>query len=180
MKRISLLLPILFSLVVGCTSAKEDKLMSIGQMIIDSEIKSMQLDDSIRRAYCAEKITPAYVLITEKERHDNIELYVAFITESGEDVDAIAKYRNRIIAICYAEGEKSIQIPSDLCEHLSFDEREWYILFDTKNDKYVAVKSVLNIPPENILQLHQRNWADGIQEALMDTSVPLILQQKQI
>ena len=129
-------------------------------------------------------MTDDFAKLTEEieklTRHQIDDLDVAFITESGEDVDAIAKYRNRIIAICYAEGEKSIQIPSDLCEYLSFDEREWYILFDTKNDKYVAVKSVLNIPPENILQLHQRNWADGIQEALMDTSVPLIIQQKQI
>lgn len=180
MKRIPLLLSIIFPFVVSCTSSKEDKLMSIGQMIIDSEIESMQFDDSIRRAYCAEKITPAYVLITEKEQNDNFELYVAYIAESGEEVDVVAKYQNRIIAICYAKGEKNIQIPSDSCEHLSFDEREWYILFDTKNDKYVAVKSVLNIPPENILQLNQRNWNDGIQEALVDTSVPLVLQQEQI
>ncbi len=154
--------------------------MSIGQMIIDSEIESMQLDDSIRRVYCAGKITPAYVIITEKERHDNIELYVASIAESGEEVDVIEKYQNRFIAICYVDGGRNMRIPSDSCEYLYFDEREWYILFDTKNDKYVAVKSVLNIPPENILQLNQRLWNDGIQEARMDTSVPLILQQEQI
>lgn len=179
MKKLSLLLPIIFSFIIGCTYSKEDKLMSIGKMIIDTEIKTMQLDDSIRRVYCAERITPTYVLITEMERPDNIELYVASIAEAGENVDVIAKYRNRIIAISYIEGEKNIRIPSDSCEYLSHDEREWYILFDTKTDKYVAVKSVLNIPPENILQLHQRNRADEIQEAQMDTSVPLMLQQEQ-
>jgi len=153
--------------------------MSIGQMIIDSEIESMQSSDSVRRVFCEEKITPTYVLITEKENHDNVELYVAYIAESAENVNVITNYRDRIIAISYAKGGKNIRIPSDACEYLSFDEREWYILYDRRNNKYVAVKSIQNLPPENILQLNQRNWCDGIQEAIMDTSSPVILQQYQ-
>lgn len=149
-------------------------------MIIDSEIESMESGDSIRRGYCAGEVTPAYVLITEKEKSDRLELFVAYINESGEDVDIVSRYKDRLIALRYAKGEKSIQIPSDSCKYLSFDEREWYILYDTRNDQYVAVKSTLNIPPGNILQINQRKWGKGIQNALIDTTTSIILPQEPI
>lgn len=152
--------------------------MRIGQMIIDSELESMELDDSIRREYCAGEVTPAYVLITEEEKYDGLELYVAYIDESGEDVDIVTRYKDRLIALCYAKGGKRVQIPSDSCEYLSFDEREWYILYDTRNNQYVAVKSMLNIPPENILQINQRKWRKEIQNALIDTMTSIILPQE--
>lgn len=172
MKRIPLLLPIIVYLMGSCTSTKEDVLMGIGQMIIDSEQESMQSDDSMRRAYCQGEITPYYVLITEKEKHDRCELYVAYISEIGEVVDAAREYKGRTIAIRYDKGEKKIRIPSDSCDLLSNDEREWFILYNTKNNQYVAVKSILNAPPETILQLNQREWREVIMEAIIDTSVP--------
>ncbi len=173
MKRIPLLLPIIFSLMGSCTSTKEDVLMGIGQMIIDSELESMQSDDSIRRTYCQGEITPYYVLITEDEKHDGYELYVAYISESGEVVDAAREYKGRTVAIRYDKGEKKIRIPSDSCGLLSNDEREWFILYNIRSSQYVAVKSILNVPPENILQLNHREWREGIMEAIIDTSVPL-------
>lgn len=178
MMRILLFLLSITCLMISCTSTKEENLINIGRMIINSEIESMQYDDSIRKAHCEGEITPAYVLITERNRYDGLELYSAFISEYGENVDVTAGYKNRIIAICYAKGDRTIKIPSDSCGYMSFDEREWYILYDTKTNKYVAVRSILNISPENILQLNQRNWDDEIQVATLDTSVPVFIQQE--
>lgn len=161
--------------MASCTHTKEENLINIGRMIVNSELESMQYDDSIRRTHCDGEITPTYVLITEKEEHNGVELYNAFISDYGENVDVTAYYKNRIIAICYAKGKRSIKIPSDSCEFFSFDEREWFILYNTWNNNYVAVKSTQNVPPENIWQLNQRNWSAEIQEAMLDTTVPLIL-----
>lgn len=158
---------------MGCfTSTKDDVLMGIGRMIVDSELECMQSDDSIRQAYCQGEITPFYVLITEKGKHDGHELYVAFISEFGEEVDATQKYKGRTVAIRYDKGKKKIRIPADSCGLFSHDEREWFILYNTRNNQYVAVRSILNAPPEYILQLNQREWREDIVEAILDTSRP--------
>jgi len=176
MVRISLFLLSFACLMASCTSVREENLINIGKMIINSEIESMQYEDSIRRTHCEGEITPTYVLITEKEQNDEEVFYCAYISEYGEDVDVIAHHKDRLIAICYAQGKRAIRIPSDSCMFLSFDEREWFILYNTRNNNYVAVRSTQNVPPENIRQLNQRNWSTKIQEAMIDTTVPIILQ----
>ena len=178
MGRESLLLVGMLFLLSSCSPTKEEQVIRFGQMIIDSEIESMQLDDSIRRTHCEGMVIPTYVLIKEVKEFDGLELFIAYISETGEDVDMITKYKGRIIAICYAEGKRDVQIPADSCGYLSFDEREWFMLYDMRHNRFVAVKSEWNLPPENILQLNQRNWSMEIQEAMLDTTVPCILPQE--
>ncbi len=156
-------------LLASCSSIKEEKLIHIGQMIVDDNLETLQRYDSLHRTYCHGEITPYYLLIQKEREFDHFELYGAHLTEMGETVDIIRKYKGRIIALRHTDTKEGLQLPSDTCGWIIIDERDWLILYDTRHDRYVAVEA-MGMPLEIILQINQRDWNDSIKEAIEDTS----------
>lgn len=160
----------------SCTSMKNENLFKIGQMIVDSERNTLQMYDSQQSTVCPSKDTPCYVLI-ERERNkylcNNYELFCAHIQNEPEIVNFSQEYNGRSIAIRYTD-DGNIYLNADqnqlnACDVFFSDERDWYILYDTKKDIYVAVES-LNMPVETILQINQMQWNEKITMAIEDTS----------
>ena len=155
---------------ISCSSPKEKNLIHIGQMIVDDNLETLQQYDMQRLECCNVELTPYYVMIEKIKEFDSLELYSVWLTEMGNSVDVVQNYKGRKIAISYNDKKKSIHIPSDTCGIIITDERDWRILYDTKNDRYVAVETT-GFPDEKILQLNRRDWNDRIMIAIDDTSV---------
>ena len=168
-------------LTMGCSSTGEKTLMKIGHMIVDAEINTLQRHDSVQQSDCPTSSAEHFLMIERKKDYRGYELYYAWISNTclPHTANLTQVYRGRTIAIADTISRNpphiATQLPLDTtCNWLVIDERNWIVLYDPKHDRYVAVEE-LNTPIEMILQINRLDWNDGIEVAVVDTSVNFIL-----